>query len=175
MRLPRLQMWRLQMWLETLLGLWRLRRLLPTLGPLPLVLGKARVDALRAVAWASDNNHIPGHVRKGDPEPPPGTPLLSERATATGRSHRRGRELSACRAVRAARGTVREDVNRGDADHELVIPAVLVERRPNKVNGAVVQIRRIQGRPGGGSVTSHVDQETTQPTTRAIALVASGV
>jgi len=38
-RLPRLQMWRLQMWLETLLGLWRLRRLLPALGPLPLVLG----------------------------------------------------------------------------------------------------------------------------------------
>jgi hypothetical protein len=29
---------RLQMWLETLRGLWRLWRLLPVLGPLPLVL-----------------------------------------------------------------------------------------------------------------------------------------
>jgi len=35
----RLQGWRVQMWLETLCGLWRLRRLLPVLGPLPLVLG----------------------------------------------------------------------------------------------------------------------------------------
>ena len=37
-----MQMRRMQMWLETLLGLWRLRRLLPTLGPLPLVLGQKR-------------------------------------------------------------------------------------------------------------------------------------
>jgi hypothetical protein len=38
-RLPRLQMRRRQMRLETLRGLWRLRRLLRPLGPLPLVLG----------------------------------------------------------------------------------------------------------------------------------------
>jgi hypothetical protein len=39
-RLPRLQMrLQMQMRLERLRGLWRLRRLLPTLGPLPRVLG----------------------------------------------------------------------------------------------------------------------------------------
>jgi len=37
-----LQMRRMQMWLETLLGLWRLWRLLSDLGPLPLVLGQKR-------------------------------------------------------------------------------------------------------------------------------------
>ena len=38
MRLPWLQMRRLQVRLERLLGLWRLRRLLRVLGALPLVL-----------------------------------------------------------------------------------------------------------------------------------------
>ena len=39
-RLPRLQVRRLQMRLERLRGLWRLRRLLRVLGSLPLVLGR---------------------------------------------------------------------------------------------------------------------------------------
>jgi hypothetical protein len=37
---------RLQMWLETLLGLWRLRRLLRVLGTLPLVLDRRIVRQL---------------------------------------------------------------------------------------------------------------------------------
>ena len=41
-RLPGLQMRRLQMWLEALRGLCRLRRLLRPLGPLPLVLSASR-------------------------------------------------------------------------------------------------------------------------------------
>jgi hypothetical protein len=36
--MPRLSLRWLPVWLETLRGLWRLRRLLPVLGSLPLVL-----------------------------------------------------------------------------------------------------------------------------------------
>jgi hypothetical protein len=36
-----LSLWWLPVWMERLLGLWRLRRLLPVLGPLPLVLGRS--------------------------------------------------------------------------------------------------------------------------------------
>jgi hypothetical protein len=54
-RLPRLQMRRLQMWLEALLGLWRLRRLLRALGTLPLVLGLRRpVGRLRSAPVNED-------------------------------------------------------------------------------------------------------------------------
>jgi hypothetical protein len=45
-RLRRLQVRRLQMRLERLLGLWRLRRLLRILGPLPLVLDRRTVRQL---------------------------------------------------------------------------------------------------------------------------------
>jgi hypothetical protein len=45
-RLRRLQMRRMQMRLETLLGLWRLRRLLRALGTLPLVLDRHRPTTL---------------------------------------------------------------------------------------------------------------------------------
>ena len=54
-RLPRLQVRRLQMWLEALLGLWRLRRLLRALGTLPLVLGLRRpVERLRSAPVNED-------------------------------------------------------------------------------------------------------------------------
>jgi hypothetical protein len=39
--------------LETLFGLWRLRRLLPTLGPLPLVLGRSQSTIQFAVGRAA--------------------------------------------------------------------------------------------------------------------------
>ena len=44
--MPRLQMWRLQMRLERLRWLWRLRRLLRVLGTLPLVLDRRTVRQL---------------------------------------------------------------------------------------------------------------------------------
>jgi hypothetical protein len=47
MRMPRLSLWWLPVWLERLLGLWRLRRLLPILGTLPLVLDAPEGSANR--------------------------------------------------------------------------------------------------------------------------------
>jgi hypothetical protein len=50
--MPRLSLRWLPVWLETLLGLWRLRRLLPVLGSLPLVLRLAdRQFGRRSRQW----------------------------------------------------------------------------------------------------------------------------
>jgi hypothetical protein len=96
MRLPWLQMRRRQMRLEALRGLWRLRRLLPGLGPLPLVLGlkpgsthsvhAATSDSLRGRCFAGG---LWGRLRRvlGGSGPP--NRIRGRRRGTAGRGQRR--------------------------------------------------------------------------------------
>jgi len=72
-RLPRLQMRRLQVRLERLRGLWRLWRLLRVLGTLPLVLEAAAV----AVACSTASGAPPGALALLNRVGHPGLPCTS--------------------------------------------------------------------------------------------------
>ena len=72
MRLPRLQMRRLQVRLERLRGLWRLWRLLRVLGTLPLVL-----EAAVAVACSTASGAPPGALALLNRVGHPGSPYTS--------------------------------------------------------------------------------------------------